>query len=181
MEKRERGDEVDVLQTKVFTPKPTTIKVVNKSDNPLPKYATPGAAGMDIRAFIDSENFMSFNSSYNAEERSITIQPGGRAAIPTGLYFQLPDGYEMQVRPRSGLALKQGVTVCNTPGTIDADYTGELGVILINLGNEPFEVKTGDRIAQLIISKVEKFPFEEVGQLDETERGAGGFGHSGIK
>jgi len=130
----------------------------------MPSYMTPSSSGVDLRA---------------AEEK--TIEPGSWALIGTGLYLEIPIGYEAQVRPRSGLALKHGVTVLNAPGTIDADYRGEVGVILINLGREPFEVKVGDRIAQLVISAVCRVGFEEVESLSETARGAGGFGSTGLK
>jgi len=140
------------------------IKVVNKSGNELPVYSTDHSAGMDLRAFLDSP---------------VTIMPLKRALIKTGLYIQLPEGFEAQVRPRSGLALKNGVSVLNTPGTIDADYRGEIGVILVNLSDESFVVNNGDRIAQMIISRFEKAVLIQVDELDQTERGAGGFGHTG--
>ena len=142
------------------------VKIVNKSKNILPEYTTIGSAGMDIRANI---------------EVPIDIPPMNRRLIPTGLYIQLPLGYEAQVRPRSGLALKQGLTVLNTPGTIDADYRGEIGVILINLSNEVQSINPGDRIAQIVIAKHEIATLIETDTLDETERGEGGFGHSGVK
>lgn len=142
------------------------LKIINKSNNPLPKYESRLAAGMDLRASL---------------QESVTLQPLERRLIPTGLYIQLPEGYEAQVRPRSGLALKRGLTVLNTPGTIDADYRGEIGVILINLSGEAQTIETGERIAQMIITRVEQAQLEEVEVLDETERGAGGFGHSGTK
>ena len=131
----------------------------------LPRYESSGAAGMDLRAFLD---------------REITILPMGRERIPTGLFIEVPQGYEAQVRPRSGLAMHSGVTVLNTPGTIDSDYRGELGVILINLGNEPFTVKNGDRIAQMLISPVVRVKVSEAEFLSETERGTGGFGSTGV-
>ena len=131
----------------------------------LPGYETPGAAGMDIRAFID---------------RDMTIAPLGRAKIPTGLFVEIPSGYEAQIRPRSGLAFRSGVTVVNAPGTIDSDYRGEVEVALINFGNEPFTVKNGDRIAQMVISPVIQVTVLEADALSETERGAGGFGSTGI-
>lgn len=140
------------------------VKIINKSKHPLPRYATPQSAGMDLRANI---------------EEPITMSPLERRLIPTGLYMALPAGFEAQVRPRSGFALKQGVTVLNTPGTIDADYRGEIGVILINLSSESVTVQDGDRIAQLIIARHEQAEWETVEVLDETERGEGGFGHSG--
>jgi dUTP pyrophosphatase len=132
---------------------------------PLPQYETPGAAGMDIRAFIDAE---------------ITLVPMGRARIPTGLFMDVPEGYEAQVRPRSGLAARQGITVLNAPGTIDSDYRGEVEVILINLGEESFTIKNGDRIAQVVISPLVRPQLFEVEFLSETERGTGGFGSTGI-
>ena len=140
------------------------VKIINKSKHPLPRSATPQSAGMDLRANI---------------EEPITMSPLERRLIPTGLYMALPAGFEAQVRPRSGFALKQGVTVLNTPGTIDADYRGEIGVILINLSSESVTVQDGDRIAQLVIARHEQAEWETVEVLDETERGEGGFGHSG--
>lgn len=142
------------------------VKVVNKSKHPLPQYATEGAAGMDLRANIDEP---------------IVLKPLERKLIPTGLYISLPIGYEAQVRPRSGLALKHGISVCNTPGTVDADYRGQVGVILINLSNEDFVVEDGERIAQMVIAKHERAEWLPVEELDETERGAGGYGHTGTK
>ena len=142
------------------------VKVVNKGRQPLPQYATPQSAGMDLRANLDEP---------------ITLQPMERRLIPTGLYIALPEGYEAQVRPRSGLALKRGITVLNAPGTIDADYRGEVGVLLVNLSQEPFVVNDGERIAQMVISRHEQGEFVEVDALDETERGAGGYGHTGVK
>ena len=142
------------------------IKVVNKGRQPLPRYATPQSAGMDLRANLDEP---------------ITLQPMERRLIPTGLYIALPPGYEAQVRPRSGLALKHGITVLNAPGTIDADYRGEVGVLLVNLSAEPFVVNDGERIAQMVIARHEQAEFETVEALDETERGAGGYGHTGVK
>ena len=141
------------------------IKVINKSNNPLPKYESSQAAGLDIRADID---------------HPIIIHPMKRCLIPTNLYTAIPSGYEVQIRPRSGLALKKGITVLNTPGTIDADYRGNWGVILMNLGDEDFIVNPGDRIAQAILNKVEQIEWEEVESLDETERGQGGFNSTGI-
>lgn len=140
------------------------IKIVNLSENPLPTYATPHSAGLDLRANLVTP---------------ITLQPMERRLIPTGLRIALPSGYEAQVRPRSGLALKHGVTLLNTPGTIDADYRGEIGVIMVNLSNEPFVVKNGERIAQLVIAQYEQAEWEVVESLDETSRGEGGFGHTG--
>lgn len=141
------------------------VKIINKSRHQLPEYATAQSAGVDLRANIDSP---------------VVLPPLGRALIPTGLYMALPDGYEAQVRPRSGLALKQGIMVLNTPGTIDADYRGEIGVILANVSEVEVKINDGDRIAQMVINKYEKVTFEEVDVLDETERGAGGFGHTGV-
>ena len=140
------------------------VKIVNKSNHRLPEYATEKSAGMDLKANIDEP---------------IVLGPLERQMIPTGIHIQLPDGYEAQVRPRSGLAAKYGVTVCNTPGTIDADYTGEIKVILINLSNEKFVINPGDRIAQMVVAKYERVEWNEVATLDETERGEGGFGSTG--
>ncbi len=140
------------------------IRIINNSRHPLPSYSTPLSAGMDLRASLDAP---------------ITLQPLQRCLVPTGLRIALPEGYEAQVRPRSGLALKNGVTVLNTPGTIDADYRGDVGVILINLGSEPFVINDGERIAQMVIAKHEQPELIEVELLDETERGEGGFGHTG--
>ena len=142
------------------------IQVINKSKHNLPQYATPFSAGLDLRANIDS---------------NIELKPMERKLIPTGLFIALPVGYEAQVRPRSGLAIKKGITVLNSPGTVDADYRGEVGVILINLSNEPFIIKDGERIAQLVIAKHEQAEWVEVEVLSETERGIEGFGHSGVK
>lgn len=142
------------------------IKVVNKGNQPLPKYQTSQSAGMDLRANIDAP---------------ILIKPLDRKLIPTGLHIALPEGYEAQIRPRSGLVIKNGITIINTPGTIDPDYTGDVGVILVNISNEDFVVQPGDRIAQMVINKFEQAEFEIVEKLDETERGEGGFGHTGIK
>ena len=161
------------------------VKVINKSANELPKYETPQSAGLDLRADLWSinEKFL-FDARVVRREGNtidhITIKPGGRALIPTELYTAIPVGYEVQVRPRSGLALKHGITVLNTPGTIDADYRNGWGVILMNQGSEPFIVKQGDRIAQAVLAKVEQIEWKEVETLDETERGLGGFGSSGI-
>lgn len=142
------------------------VKIVNKSHHGLPEYATPLSAGMDLRANLDEP---------------ITLAPLARVLVPTGLYMALPAGWEAQVRPRSGLALKKGVTVLNSPGTIDADYRGEVGVILVNLSQEPFVVNDGERIAQVVFARHEQPRLVEVDVLDETERGEGGFGHSGVK
>ena len=132
----------------------------------LPQYETAGAAGMDIRAYLDDP---------------VTINPGERALVPTGLFMEIPEGYEVQIRARSGLAIKKGITVLNSPGTIDADYRGEICVILINLSDQPFLINDGERIAQMVIARHEQAEWEQVDVLDETERGAGGFGHSGVK
>ena len=140
------------------------VKIINKSDNQLPAYETASSAGMDLRAFLDSD---------------IVLKPFERKLIPTGLYIELPDGYEAQIRPRSGLAIKSGITVLNSPGTIDADYRGEIKVILINLSDTDFTIKSGERICQMVIAKHEKAEFIEVEEISETERGAGGFGHTG--
>ena len=142
------------------------IQVINKGHQPLPKYATPQSAGMDLRANL---------------EEPIILRPLERRLIPTGLHIALPAGYEAQVRPRSGLALKKGITVLNSPGTIDADYRGEVGVLLINLSQDDFVVNDGERIAQMVISRHEQGEFEAVEVLDETERGEGGYGHTGVK
>ena len=142
------------------------IRIINKSHHPLPAYATPQSAGMDLRANIQSP---------------ITLNPLERKLIGTGLYMALPEGYEAQVRPRSGLALKHGRTVLNSPGTIDADYRGEIMVLLVNLSDTPFVVNDGERIAQMVIARHEQASFETVDTLDETERGAGGYGHTGIQ
>lgn len=142
------------------------VKIVNKGRQQLPAYATSQSAGMDLRANI---------------ETSVELQPLERRLIPTGLFMALPEGFEAQVRPRSGLALKHGITVLNTPGTIDADYRGEVGVVLVNLSNTPFTIEPGERIAQMVIAKYEQAELVEVEELDETERGVGGYGHSGTK
>ena len=142
------------------------IKIVNKGNQPLPEYATSQSAGVDLRANIDEP---------------VELKPLSRALIPTGLHIALPEGYEAQIRPRSGLAIKKGITCLNTPGTIDADYRGDVCVILINLSDETFIVNPGERIAQMIINKFEQAEFELVEELDETERGEGGFGHTGVK
>ena len=141
------------------------IPIINKSHHPLPTYATPQSAGMDLRAFL---------------QEPVTLAPGERCLIPTGLYMALPPGYEAQVRPRSGLALKRGLTVLNAPGTIDADYRGEVGVILINLSQEPQTISDGERVAQMVIAPVSQIAWKETSDLDETDRGAGGFGHTGV-
>lgn len=142
------------------------VNIVNKGHQPLPQYATPQSAGMDLRANL---------------EEPVVLKPLERKLIPTGLHIALPAGFEAQVRPRSGLALKKGITVLNTPGTIDADYRGEIGVVLINLSQEEFVVNDGERIAQMVIARHENAEFIEVEVLDETERGEGGYGHTGVK
>lgn len=143
------------------------LKVINKSHHPLPQYETALSAGLDLRAFLP--------------EAPVTLHPLGRALIPTGLYMELPEGFEAQIRPRSGLALKKGVTVLNSPGTIDADYRGQLCVLLVNLSQEPFVVEDGERIAQMVVARCEQAQWQEVEALSETQRGAGGFGHTGTK
>ena len=142
------------------------IKVINKGRQPLPEYATPLSAGLDLRANIDVP---------------VTLHPMERRLIGTGIYMALPPGFQAQVRPRSGLALKHGITVLNTPGTIDADYRGEIKVLLVNLSNEPFVINEGERIAQMVVAKHEQADFILVSELDETERGDGGYGHTGVK
>ena len=143
---------------------PVKIKIVNNSSNPLPHYATAGSSGMDVRASL---------------EGPVLLKPLERTMIPTGLFIEIPEGFEVQVRPRSGLAIKQGITCLNTPGTIDADYRGEIKIILINLSAEEQVIEPGDRIAQLVVQKVEKAYFDSVEILTETERAGGGFGHTG--
>ena len=140
------------------------VQVINKSKHPLPKYATSLSAGMDLRANLESP---------------IVLKPLQRCLVPTGIYMALPEGYEAQVRPRSGLAIKKGISVLNSPGTIDADYRGEVCVILVNLSTEDFVIEDGERIAQMVIARHEQAEWQEVDVLDETERGAGGFGHTG--
>lgn len=142
------------------------IQIINKGQQPLPAYATPQSAGMDLRANIDAP---------------VVLHPLERKLIPTGLYMALPAGYEAQIRPRSGLALKHGITVLNTPGTIDADYRGEIMVLLVNFSQEDFTVNAGERIAQMVIARHETVEFTVVETLDETERGTGGYGHTGVK
>lgn len=142
------------------------VKIINKSNNPLPQYETQLAAGIDIRAFLENDEILA---------------PLERKLIKTGLFLEIPDGFEAQVRPRSGLALKSGITVLNSPGTIDADYRGEIGVILCNVSNENFNIQSGDRIAQLVFASVVQADFSEINILSETERGSGGFGSTGIK
>lgn len=143
-----------------------TIKIINTSEHPLPSYETHASAGMDLRANLS---------------KPITLKPLERALIKTGLFIELPIGYEAQVRPRSGLAFKKGITVLNSPGTVDADYRGEIGVILVNLSSEPFVVENGERIAQLVIAKHERAEWQETIELSETSRGEGGFGSTGVK
>ncbi|MDU1904400.1 MAG: dUTP diphosphatase [Dysgonomonas sp.] len=140
------------------------VKIINKSSHPLPEYATEYSAGLDLRANIDAD---------------VTVLPLERVLIPTGLYIELPKGYEAQIRPRSGLALKHGISVLNSPGTIDADYRGEIRVILVNLSKEAFVIKNGERICQMVIAQHAQVEWDEVDFIDETERGAGGFGHTG--
>lgn len=141
------------------------VKIINKSGNDLPEYKTPQSAGMDLRANIDE---------------AVTLEPLSRRLVKTGLFIALPEGYEAQIRPRSGLALKHGITVLNTPGTVDADYRGEIMVLLINLSNTSFIINPGDRIAQMVIARHEQAEFTLVDELDDTERGEGGMGHTGI-
>lgn len=145
---------------------PTRIKIINKSDHPLPHYETNASAGMDLRANLDAP---------------ITLKPLERVIVKTGLFIELPVGFEAQVRPRSGLAAKKGITVLNAPGTIDADYRGEIGVILVNLSNDDFTIENGERVAQLVIARHERADWEETGNLSETSRGAGGFGSTGTR
>ena len=146
--------------------KDIAVKVVNRSKNALPAYSTPGSAGMDLRASLSEP---------------VVLAPMQRALIPTGLYIALPEGFECQIRPRSGLALKHGVTVLNTPGTIDSDYRGEVRVILVNLSDTPFVVNDGERICQMVVARHERVEWQVVEALDDTERGAGGFGHTGVE
>lgn len=142
------------------------VQIINKSKHSLPQYATSSSAGMDLRANLDNP---------------IVLKPLQRCLVPTGLYIALPEGFEAQIRPRSGLALKKGITLLNTPGTIDADYRGEIGVIVINLSAEDFIIEDGERIAQMVIVRYEQAEWQEVEVLEDTERGAGGFGHTGVK
>jgi len=142
----------------------TVVRVINRSNNPLPAYQTGASVGMDIRAFL---------------QKPVTVQAGERVLIPTGLYIELPEGYEAQVRPRSGLAYRHGITILNSPGTIDPDYRGEIRIILINLGQTPFIIQSGERIAQLVFAQYEQVKWKEVNILSDTERGSGGFGHTG--
>lgn len=140
------------------------IKIVNTSDNPIPDYATEGSAGLDLRAWLPEP---------------VLLQPMERKMIPTGLFFEIPEGYEVQVRPRSGMAIKHGITCLNSPGTVDSDYRGEIKIILINLSSESHTISSGDRIAQMVVAKVEKAILKPVEQLQSTSRGEGGFGHTG--
>lgn len=142
-----------------------TIRIINKSKNNLPAYETPHAAGMDLRAELDE---------------AVTLKPLERKLIPTGLYIELPEGFEAQIRPRSGLAFKHGIGIVNSPGTIDADYRGEIKVLLVNLSNQVFEINTGDRIAQMVVARHEKVNWQQADELNETSRGAGGYGHTGV-
>jgi dUTP pyrophosphatase len=142
------------------------VSIINRSHHALPSYSTPLSAGMDIRANL---------------EEPITLQPGERRLIPTGLFIALPEGYEAQIRPRSGLALKHGITVLNSPGTIDADYRGEVGIILINHSDKAFVIEDGERVGQMVVAQYSRVEWNETDSLDETERGAGGFGHTGVK
>ena|SRR5690242_10697118 len=143
------------------------IKIINISGNPVPEYATPGSAGLDLRAWLPEE--------------AVTLKPLERKLIPTGLFFEIPGGFEVQIRPRSGMAIKHGITCLNSPGTVDSDYRGEIKIILINLSSEPHTINSGDRIAQMIVAKVEKAQLIEVERLETTGRGEGGFGHTGKK
>lgn len=142
-----------------------SVKIINTSRHPLPEYATPNAAGMDVRAFLDSP---------------VTLMPLQRALIPTGLRIELPEGFECQIRPRSGLALKHGISLVNTPGTIDSDYRGEIGVIMINLSDRPFVINDGERICQMVFTRHAHADWSQTAELSETERGEGGFGHTGV-
>ena len=142
------------------------VSIINRSHHALPSYSTPLSAGMDIRANL---------------EEPITLQPGERRLIPTGIFIALPEGYEAQIRPRSGLALKHGITVLNSPGTIDADYRGEVGIILINHSDKAFVIEDGERVGQMVVTQYSRVEWNETDSLDETERGAGGFGHTGVK
>ena len=150
----------------IATMEKITVNIINSSGNPLPAYETEGSAGMDLRAALDEP---------------VVLAPLQRAMIPTGLRIALPQGYECQIRPRSGLAAKHGITVLNSPGTIDADYRGEIKVILVNLSNEPFTINPGERVCQMVISRYSRAEWVQVKVLDETERGSGGFGHTGVK
>lgn len=142
------------------------VKIINRSHHPLPSYSTPGAAGMDVRAYLP--------------EGPITLKPMQRALIPTGLYMELPQGYECQIRPRSGLALNHGLSIVNSPGTVDCDYRGEIGIILINLGQDDFVVNDGERVCQMVITNYTRVKWEDTRELDHTKRGDGAFGHTGV-
>lgn len=142
------------------------VKIINGSHHPMHQYATPGASGMDVRAYLP--------------DKPIVLGPLERALVPTGLRLQLPRGFECQIRPRSGLAIRHGISLVNTPGTVDSDYRGEIGVILINLSNEPFTINDGERICQMVITRYTRVTWEPVDRIDETERGDGGFGHTGM-
>ena len=142
------------------------VKIINGSHHPMPQYATPGASGMDVRAYLP--------------DKPNVLGPLERALVPTGLRLQLPRGFECQIRPRSGLAIRHGISLVNTPGTVDSDYRGEIGVILINLSNEPFTINDGERICQMVITRYTRVTWEPVDRIDETERGDGGFGHTGM-
>ena len=182
------------------------IKIVNKTEFDLPKYETQGSAGMDLRANLkpekieNTEEIDPYDEENWDEADTLTLEPGKQQLVPTGLFIQLPNpvltkgislignqtyyegwGYEAQIRPRSGLAVKHGITIVNSPGTIDSDYRGEIKIILMNLTDKPFTINHGDRIAQMVIAKYERIYWEQVDELDETKRGAGGFGHSGTK
>lgn len=143
------------------------VKIINRSHHPLPSYATPGSAGMDVRAYLP--------------DGPVVLAPMQRALIPTGLYMQLPHGYECQIRPRSGLAIRNGISLVNTPGTVDADFRGEIKVILVNLSDTPFTVNDGERVCQMVIHEYTRVDWEPVDRIDSTERGDGGFGHTGVK
>ncbi len=144
-----------------------TVKIINRSHHALPQYSTPQSAGMDVRAYLP--------------EGPVELLPGQRALIPTGLHIELPEGYECQVRPRSGLAFKHGITIVNAPGTIDADYRGEIGVLLMNCGQEPFTINDGERIAQLVVARYSHVEWNSTESISESARGEGGFGHTGVK
>lgn len=153
-----------VIYKKIVLMESLDIKIVNRSHHQLPSYATVGSAGMDVRANL---------------KHPIVLKPLERVLVPTGLYVEIPEGFEMQIRPRSGLALKHGISLVNTPGTIDSDYRGEIGVILINLSSEPFVINDGERICQMVVSRYERVKWNLVEELDESQRGDGGFGHTG--
>lgn len=160
---------------------PITVKVINKSKNPLPEYATKGSAGLDFRADLEGIKEEFFFGVFYDQKGNLCIPPNGRCLIPTNLYMAIPEGYELQLRPRSGLGLKFGLSMPNTPATIDSDFRGNVGIILINHGKEVFRVNDGDRLCQGVIAKVEQLEWEEVEELDETERGEGGYGHTKLK